>query len=406
MGLSLRTWIVGAAAAAGLGALAWLAMTPEPVPVDLAPVTRGPMEVTVNADGTTRIRDVFEVSAPVTGRALRSPVEVGEAVIAGETVVAVVQPGEPAFLDIRSRSQAEAAVKEAEAALKLAETAIAKAEADLRYSESQLERVRGLYDRGAVPRSQLDDAVLSRDIALAQYDSALAARDMRESELDRQRAMLIEPNAMPLDRMAEECCVRITAPVSGRVLDVVNESARTVQAGAPLLTVGRLDDLEIVVDLLSSDAVRVAPGARAHVERWGGAGTLEAALREIEPAAFTKVSALGIEEQRVRALLDFTTPPEERAALGHNYRVYVRIVEWAADNVLRVPIGALFRADADWAVFVAADDTARLRRIEIGQRNGDWAELRAGLDAGERVVLHPSDRVADGAAIVDRAALD
>lgn len=405
MALNARTAGAGLLALAAVAGLVWMLMAPEPVPVDTAAVSRGPMEVTVNADGTTRIREVYEVSAPVGGRALRSPVKVGDAVTANDTVVAVVRPGAPAFLDLRSRGQAEAAVKEAEAALALAETEIARAEADRRYAETQLDRIEGLFARGTAPARQLEDAQLAVEMAEAQLAAARAARDMRQSELDRQRAMLIEPSAPGGETEDAACCIRLTAPVTGHVLDVVNESARMVQSGTPLLTLGRLDDLEITADLLSTDAVRIAPGARAYVERWGGEGVLEAELREIEPAAFTKVSALGIEEQRVRVVLDFRTPPAARATLGHGYRVYLRIVEWQSPDALRLPISALFRSGADWAVFVARDGVAERRVVRIGKRNSDMAEVLDGLEPGERVVTHPGERVADGVRVIERADL-
>jgi HlyD family secretion protein len=203
----------------------------------------------------------------------------------------------------------------------------------------------------------------------------------------------------------ETCCIDIHTPVDGTVLSVVNTSARLVQAGEPLLTVGSPGDLEIEVELLSTDAVRIAPGAPAHVERWGGPATLEAVVRRIEPSAFTKVSALGIEEQRVRVILDFTGPPGERAALGHGYRVFVRVVEWRGDDVLQVPVAALFRSGDGWAVFRLRDGRAEAVPVAIGRRNNRAAELLDGLAPGDRVVIHPSDRVEDGVRILDRAAL-
>ncbi|MBL6428822.1 MAG: HlyD family efflux transporter periplasmic adaptor subunit [Maritimibacter sp.] len=400
--MKLRTIVIGAVAVAAIGGAVWVSMQPEIVPVDMAEVTAGPMEVTVNADGTTRVRDVFEVAAPVSGTVGRSPVKVGDTVIKGETVIARIEPGEPAFLDERARKQAEAAVAQAEAALALAKTQITVAEADLNNAQRQLNRAFDLHERGTTSDAALETAETAVDIASAQLDSAHATADMRMSEVAAARAVLTQPGERTLDE-EEACCVDIRAPVSGKVLSVTSTSARPVTAGTTLLTIGPTDDLEIVVELLSTDAVRLAAGAPAHIERWGGDTALDAVVREIEPAAFTKVSALGIEEQRVRVVLDFAEGVEV-PPLGHNFRVYARIVEWSAEDALRLPISALFRDEADWAVFVVRDGTAHLTPIDIGQRNSDEAEVLSGLEAGDRVITHPSDRVTQGTLVEARAA--
>ncbi|PID37467.1 MAG: RND transporter [Rhodobacterales bacterium] len=401
MAIRFRTIVISGLVLAGIGGAVWSAMQPEVVPVDLAVLERGALEVTVNADGQTRIRDVFEVSAPVSGMVLRSPVEIGDTVVAGETVVARIEPGEPAFLDDRARAQAEAAVAQAEAALTLARAEIKVAQADLANSQSQLERVSNLVERGTAPEAQLESAQVAVDISAAHLDSANANLAMRASQLEAAKAVLITPEAGRAPEANAACCTDLTAPISGRVLSVTNPSARMVMAGSPLLTIGPMEDLEITVDLLSTDAVRIKEGAPAYVERWGGEEALMARVREIEPAAFTKVSALGIEEQRVRVLLDFDEagdlPP-----LGHGFRVYLRVVEWAGADVLRLPISALFREEGDWAVFVDAGGKAAVRRVEIGQRNADFAEVLSGLEPGEVVIAHPSDRVAQDVLIVDR----
>jgi HlyD family secretion protein len=398
--MKLRNIVIGAVAVAAIGGAVWVSMQPEVVPVDMAEVTSGPMEVTVNADGTTRVRDVYEVAAPVSGTMARAPVAVGDRVVEGETVVARIEPGEPAFLDERARKQAEAAVAQAQAALALSRTQITVAEADLNNAQRQLNRVFDLHERGTAPDAALEDAETAVDVAAAQLDSAHATADMRVSELAAARAVLTQPGERNVAE-AEACCVDLKAPVSGTVLSVASTSARPVTAGTTLLSIGPTDDLEIVVELLSTDAVRLSKGAPAHIERWGGAGALAAEVREIEPAAFTKISALGIEEQRVRVVLDFAEA-QEVPALGHNFRVYARIVEWSADDTLRVPISALFREGDDWAVFTVEGDTARLTPVEIGQRNADEAQVLSGLAAGDIVITHPSDRIADGVLIEPR----
>jgi len=401
----MRQVVLGAFGLAVVGGFAWVALQPEEVPVDMAVLERGVMEVTVNAEGETRIRDVFDVSAPVAGRVLRSPVSVGDAVVAGETVVARIEPGEPAFLDDRSRSQAEAAVAQAEAAVALAEAQVAIAEADLGFAQVQLTRVNDLHTRGTASQAQLDEAELRLDRAAASLESAHATQAMREAELAAQRALLIEPDATGHAEGAA-CCISLLAPATGAVLSVESESARMVASGAPLLSVGRPGDLEIEVELLSTDAVRLSPGALAHVERWGGAGELEARVQVIEPAGFTKISALGIEEQRVRAVLEFVTPEEDRAALGHGFRVFLRIVEWRGEEVLRLPISALFRDGDGWAVFAVEAGQAVKTPVTIGHRSTEVAEVLDGLSPGARVVLHPGDKVSDGVLVLDRADLE
>ena len=200
-----------------------------------------------------------------------------------------------------------------------------------------------------------------------------------------------------------DCCIRLTAPVSGTVLEVADLNARLVQAGAPLLSIGDLDDLEIEVDLLSADTIGIAPGTRAHVERWGGEGVIDARVRRIDPSAFTRVSALGIEEQRVRLLLDITSPPDKRAGLGDRYRVYVRIVVWSGQDVLQVPRAALFRQDGQWALFVAENDRAAIRSVETGRMNADWVQIIAGIAEGEAVVAYPGSRIAAGVRLEARS---
>ncbi len=400
-----KTLIIGGAAVLGLGALIAWGFKPDPVPVDLAEITRGEMRITVDADGQTRIRDVFEVASPITGRAQRSPVEVGDRVVAGKTVVAVVRPAAPALLDARSRQQAQAAVAEAEAALQVARSQVRQAEEDLVYANSQYTRVATLVDRNVASLTQLEDAEQVRTIKEATLEAARSTQTMAEGALARARAALIEPD--PENPGANgNCCVELHAPTDGVVLDITEISERPVVAGMPLVRIGQPDNLEIVADLLSSDAVRVAPGSRAIVERWGGDKPLEAILRHIEPSAITKVSALGIEEQRVDVVFDLLSPPAERPGLGDGYAVFLRIVEWQANDITQLPLSAAFRRGGTWHVFVAEDGAAKLREVTLGRRNGRNAEVLSGLSPGEFVVTHPSDRVQEGVQLVDRATLE
>ncbi|MFZ2103089.1 MAG: HlyD family efflux transporter periplasmic adaptor subunit [Oricola sp.] len=394
--------LVGFAAVAGL---LYVTFRPDPVPVDLIAATRDVMRVTVDADGKTRIKEIYEVSAPISGTAQRSPVAVGDKVVAGETVVAVVRPSATGFLDTRTRVQAEAAVREAEAAVQVAETSVRQAEEELNYAITQYSRVQTLVDRGVASLTQLEDSAQAKSVREAALDSAKANRAAAESALARAKAALIEPGPPENGENDETCCVPIMAPADGVVLDIVNVSERPVQAGTTLLSIGQPDNLEIVADILSSEAVRIKEGAPALVERWGGEDTLNASVREIDPAAVTKVSALGIEEQRVDVTLDFEDGDVTGKGLGNGYAVFVRIIVWEGENVLQVPISALFRGDGGWALFSYDDGVARQVSVDVGRRSGLMAEILSGIEEGTRVITHPSDRVLDGIDVVDRSTL-
>ena len=257
--------------------------------------------------------------------------------------------------------------------------------------------------RGVTTVTQMETVAQGLAVAEAAVASAQSRVAMSEGSLTRAEATLARPEGSVID--AEDCCVVLRAPSDGVVLSISTISEHPVQAGAPLLSVGDPTDLEIVADLLSSDAVRIGPGTRAIVERWGGPDPLEATLTRIEPAAETRVSALGIEEQRVDAIFDIETPAEDRPGLGHGFAVFLRIVEWESDDALQVPLGALFRRNSHWAVFVVEGGVARERVVTLGQRGAREAEILDGLEEGDQIVTHPSDAVADGVLIVDRSTL-
>ena len=382
----------------GLGivaALVW-ALWPQPQRVDLASVSRGPMQGAITAQGVTRVRASYTIAAPITGSVTRSPVEVGDAVVAGETVVALIRPADPVLMDARSRAQAEAAVVEAEAAVAVAETDLRQTETALSHARVQLARSRALAESGTIPHRMLEDIETTYQSATQAVEAAQSRLDLARASLIRAQAQLIGPdmNFDPADDPGA-CCMRILAPQTGLVLGVADMSARLVQAGAPLLTIGNLDEMEIELDLLSTDAVRVPAEARALVENWGGAGVLEARLRRIEPSAFTRVSALGIEEQRVRLRLDLLAGPEDRAGLGEGFRVTVRLILWEAQDVLQLPQAALFRQEGDWAVFVEEDGRAKLQIVEIGRQADGQAEVLGGVPEGARVLLYPGGAIAD-----------
>jgi HlyD family secretion protein len=395
----LQRIILALILAAGLGALGW-ALWPRPVPVDLATIGRGALEVTVEDEGITRVRDVYTISAPTTGKMLRAPHKVGDAVIKGRTLVAVFEPSDPAFLDIRTQRVNEAAVEAANAAVRLAEAQVKQAQSQLEFAQGDLRRATELGARQAIPERTLEKAQLDVTTAEAAVATAVATLEMRRRELESARARLIQPGEPMIE--TEGCCIQVRAPISGRVLKIIAESEQVVQAGAPLLALGDPSNLEIAIDLLSRDAVKVAPGDHATIESWGGDVVLNARVRRVEPTGFTKISALGIEEQRVKVLLDFTDPPDAWRRLGHGYRVVGKITVWRGEDIPLVPLGALFRRGESWAVFVLTDDRARLRLVEIGERNLHAARIVSGLKEGEQVVLHPSDRVNDGVRIAAR----
>lgn len=385
--------------AAGL----FFALRPRPVPVDIARIQKGPIEVTVDEEGVTKVREIYMVSAPVAGRLRRTPLKVGDAVTAKTSVVARIEPVAPSFLDERARKSAEASARAAEAAAKLAEAQVKRAEAELDFARSDLQRSEELAKRNTISERTLDQAKLEFRTRGAALRSAEAELEVRRRQHDSAKAKLIEPDDMSAFGNAP-CCVTVHAPVSGRVLEIIHESEKVVPMGTSLVEIGDPLDLEIVVDLLSSDAVKVQTGTMAKIEGWGG-GTLNARVRRIEPTGFMKVSALGIEEQRVKVRLDLTDKNDRWTRLGHDYRVLVRIMIWRADDAVVVPLSALFRKGANWAVFRVEDGEAHLTTIEIGQRNTRFAEVKKSLSPGDRVVLHPSDRLSDGVRVVEREEL-
>jgi HlyD family secretion protein len=381
-----------------LALIAW-ALWPQPVPVDMAAIKRGPLEVTVEDEGITRIHDVYTVSSPILGKMLRSPREVGDKVVADKTLVAEIEPVAPTFLDVRSQRVNEAAVHAAQAAVDLAEAKIKEANSQLEFAKSDLRRAEELAASKTISARTLEKAKLDVDSAEAAVASAKATLEVRRRELESAKARLIQPGEA---NGGERSAVQVRSPIDGVVLKIIAESEQVVQPGAPLIEIGNPADLEIAVDFLSRDAVRIKPGAPARIESWGGDKILMARVKRIEPTGFTKVSALGIEEQRVKVILDFTGPESEWRKLGHGYRVIARVVVWHHNDALQVPLGALFREGENWAVFVVADGRAQRRLVKIGQRNLHAARVLGGLNLGEQVVLHPSDRVHDGVRVEPR----
>lgn len=378
-----------AAAVAVLLLLIGYALSPTPLEVETAPAERGPLEVTVDAEGVTRLRERFQVSAPVAGRLERMALREGDAVEVGAVIARIT----PAPLDPQAAAQARARLSAAQAALREAEARLQQARAASEQAERTAARLREVAAAGGLSAEALERAELERATTLREQQAAESRLRAAAAEVEAARAGLI---ALAPAR-AEAVSVR--APAAGRVLRVYEPSERVVAAGTPLVEVGGAAGLEVVVDVLSSDAVRIPAGAPVRLLEWGGEGELAARVRLVEPSGFTKISALGVEEQRVNVIVDPLAAP---AALGDGYRVEARIVVWQADDVLKVPTSALFRAGDAWTVFVVEDGRARLRPVRVGRRGATEAEVVAGLEAGEAVVVFPSDRVADGARVRTR----
>ena len=393
--LNRRLWLSVIVVAGLLAVALW----PKTVPVDTAVLGRGPLRVTIDEEGKTRVRDRFVVAAPVTGRVLRIELEPGDTVKAGQ-VVARLKPESPALLDTRSRAESEAALESARAAVGRAQAEEQRARAALAQAQREQTRTQSLASEGLATRQQLDARDADVKTAEEQVNAAVFAAKAAQSDVSRAQVRLAPPSARDTDGRV----VPITAPVAGVVLKRVRESETVVPAGDPLLEIGDPHQLEIVADLLSVDAVRVPPGARVLVEQWGGNKTLDAKVRRIEPSGFTKISALGVEEQRVNVIIDFTDPAEAWRALGDGFRVQTRTVLWESDDVLKVPTGALVRAGESWAVFTVRDGRAHRATITLGHQNAQEAEITAGVDAGAVVILHPGDTIVDDVRVAPRVA--
>lgn len=405
-GLKSRTSVIAAAGAVILIFMLY-AFWPRAMNVDLGAAARAPMTVTINEEAKTRVRDAYVVSTPVAGRLLRVEVEPGDAVEAGTTVIARLTPTNPAVLDVRTEEQARAAVEAAEAALLLAQAEMRRAAADRDYARSDVERKRQLRETDTVSQAALDQAERAWRSADAALDTARAGVSMREADLENARAMLMTPSEAEDKTMSTNPhpreSVPLRAPISGRILRVMQESETVVPAGAPILEIGDpLGDLEIVAELLSTDAVKVSPGDRVIIEKWGGEPPLEGVVEKIEPWGFTKFSALGVEEQRVNTIINFTGEETMRKRLGHGFRVEVKVVIWEDENALTIPSSAIFREGDQWAVFKVQNGRARLTEIEIGRNNGVEADIVSGLSEGDQIILYPGSRVSDGARVKQR----
>jgi HlyD family secretion protein len=384
----------------GVAALAAFIVTgllPKPIEVDTATVSRGPLTVSVLEEGKTRIRNRYVVSPPVAGYLRRVPVRAGDPIEAGKTVLGVIQAAPSSFLDPRAKAQAEAAVRSAEAARMQRSEQVQSATAELELARKELARADQLRKKGAIAVQEFDTASNRVDMLSNQLGSARFALKVAEFELEQAKAALVQASSDPHEAGQP---VEIKAPVTGVVLNVYEESAKTITPGTPIMEVGDPQDLEAEIELLSSDAVNVRPGAYVSIEQWGGSEPLEGKVVLVEPGAFLKVSALGVEEQRVKVRVDFVNLPP--GLLGDRYRVEARIETWSGSDVLQIPTGALFRKGNEWMTFVVEGGKAKLTKVEIGHTHGVTAEVKAGVSEGQQVILHPPDTVGDGGRVTPR----
>ncbi len=376
-----------------------------PVPVDVATISAGPLLVTLDDDGFTRVRDRYTFFAPTDGRLRRPALKAGARVQRGETLLFEFEPLAPRPLDARSRAEAEARVERAMVAAQAAEARISSAEAQLTFASATFKRresleARGLEAQQDFDRARRDKRMAAEDLNAARFDAQVANLEIQIARL----ALLDESK----QGGASTSALRVIAPMTGHLTRVFEASARTVSAGTPILEVGDISALELVADFLSQDAVKVEPGMRVLIEGWGGElvdgheTTLLGQVRHVEPSGFTKVSALGVEEQRINILVDPADPENGWPTLGDGYRAELRIVVWSSEKVLIVPTGALFREDDAWMVFVVQEGETHLRPVKLGQRNGLQAEVLDGLSPGEQVVLYPSELVTAGTRVDTR----
>lgn len=389
---------VGLVAAAGL--VAW-ALMPAAVPVETATVTKGRFVATVDEDGKTRVRERYVVAALLAGRLGRIRYKVGDPIRVDDTV-ATIAPSPAPLMDPRTRQEVEERLGTAEANLERAKAAVERARAQSEQANADLARTRTLAERGAATAQALEHAQLAVRVADRDLRAAEFLDHAAEHELSQMRALLaLYSKSTKSDEPPERWSV--AAPVAGVVLKVAQESETIVQPGAPLLDIGDPGDLEVVVDVLSTDAVEIRPGTEASILHWGGQGVLSGRVRRVEPAAFTKISTLGVEEQRVNVLIDIDSPTEQWSRLGDAYQVDAQIVVFSKDDATIVPAGALFRRGDGWNVYVVKDGRAEEREVQVLRRSGRFAAIAAGLNQGEAVIVYPGDRVASGVRVASRS---
>jgi len=393
-----RTVIGVSAAVVVVGGVLWAALRPRPVSVEVEKVTFGPLRVTVDEDGRVRVRDRYVLSSPLSGTLLRPSVRAGDPCVPEATLARIV-PVAPPLLDARTRSEVQARARAADDGARRAEAALALARNEADQAERNLARARQLGTAGSISKEALERVETERAARARDVEVAERGRDVARHERDAARAALVRTQER---RGQPEEAWEVSCPVKGVVLRVLQESEAVVQPGTPLLELGDLGAMEAVADVLTTEAVAIRPGAEVVIDRWGGEGTLQARVRRVEPSAFTKVSALGVEEQRVNVVADLVDPPEKRRGLGDGFRVELHVVTADLPRALLVPLGALFRQGEQWTVFRVENDRAKLRPVTLGLRNPRVAEVKSGLVEGDTVVLYPGEALEDGTRVAPR----
>ena len=390
-----RSRVAYAAGALALAVAIGYGFMPRPVPVELSAVHRGSLAVTVEEEGRTRVRERYVVAAPVAGQARRIALKVGDPVAAGQAVT-YIEPARSASLDPRSRAQARARVEAAQSALLAATESARAAAAEAQLAQQELARAESLGKASFVSQSAVDQARSRMQASQASRQAADYNVQVARHDVAVARAALTEADAPATQGGRAPETLAVIAPVAGRVLAVPHESEGVVQAGQPLVEIGNPASLEVLVEVLSTAAVKIHVGDKVLLDRWGGPTTLRGRVRVVEPAGFTKVSALGVEEQRVRVLADIVSPTEEWQTLGDGYRVEAAFVLWEGGDLLLAPASALFRKGEGWALYVAGAGRAHLREVKVGRRNGLEAQILDGLKAGDQVIAHPDEKIVEG----------
>jgi HlyD family secretion protein len=367
------------------GILIVLGLRPQAVPVETTRVTRGPLRATVSEEGKTRIKQRYVVAAPVSGQLRRIALKPGAEVERDVTVVAVIDALPSSPLDERNRALAEARLDSSRAILE-------KSRTSLELARNELRRIEQLFAAGTISPQELDAAQL-RETAAAR-DAAAAEGALRQAEAE--LIVGVRPGGPEATPATNTLPIEVQANASGRVLHVFQESARAVMQGTPLLEIGDPADLEIIVEMLSRDGASIAPGAAVALEQWGGPAPLEGRVRLVEPAAFTKYSALGVEEQRVNVVVDITSPRDQWRTLGDNYRVEARVITWESAAALKLPVSGIFRQGNAWAAYVIRNGRAESVPVTAGKSNGGEIQIVDGLQEGDEVILYPGDRIKDG----------
>lgn len=381
-----------------LGGITWLAMRSPTQLASIGTVTRGPLEVVLQEEGKTRIKQRYVIAAPVAGTVRRIALQPGDAVQAGQTL-AEIDAAASSLLDPRARSQAQADVRSAQAQLDAARKHSSAALASQRLAQADWQRAQSLHPSGAISKQELDQARTRHDAAQAEWGVARANEQAASARLAAARALLQEEGRAAEGTDSTGKVLSVTAPAAGRILKRPIESSMPVAMGQTLMEVGDPSQLEIEVEVLSGDAVRLAAGMPARISRWGGEGALQAKVARVEPGGFTKVSALGVEEQRTRVILDLESPQQQWAALGDGYRVEVEFIVQRADNVLQVPANALFRLGDGWAAYRLVNGKAQRTPVQIGMRSALAAEVKSGLEQDQSVIIQPDERIGDGTRI-------